>query len=67
MAVEEIQYSTSKQWANASGDSNIVGEIDKLRIAAYDLYDGIYHNRQESLKLEIRGEDSLPIYMPSAK
>jgi hypothetical protein len=67
MAVEEIQYSTSKQWVPGSGDANIVGEIDKLRIAAYDLYDGIYHNRQESLKVFVRGEDQLPIYMPSGK
>lgn len=67
MAVEEIQYSTSKQWVPGSSDANIVGEIDKLRIAAYDLYDGIYHNRQESLKVFVRGEDQLPIYMPSGK
>ena len=67
MAVEEIQYSTSKQWVAPADDANIVGEIDKLRIAAYDLYDGMYHNRQESLKLQIRGEDQLPIYMPSSK
>lgn len=67
MAVEEIQYSTSKQWTGPAGDSNIVGEIDKIRIAAYDLYDGIYHNRQESLSLQIRGEDQRPIYIPSAK
>lgn len=67
MAVEEIQYSTSKQWVGPSGDINLVGEIDKLRIAAYDLYDGIYHNRQESLLLQMRGEDQKPIYMPSGR
>ena len=67
MAVEEIQYSTSKQWVGPADDANIVGEIDKLRIAAYNLYDGMYHNRQESLKIQVRGEDQLPIYMPSSK
>lgn len=67
MAVDAIQYSTSTQYDGKSGESNIVGELDQIRIGAYDLYDGIYHNRQESLKIQIRGEDSLPIYMPSAK
>ena len=67
MAVDEIQYSTSKQWVPKSDNANIVGEIDKIRIAAYDLYDGMYHNRQESLKLSIRGENQLPIYLPSSK
>ena len=67
MAVDELQYSTSKQWVGPSGEANIVGEIDKIRIAAYDLYDGIYHNRQESLKIFVRGDDQLPIYMPSGK
>ena len=67
MAVEEIQYSTSKQFDALSGDSNVVGEIDKLRIGAYDLYDGMYHNRQESLKIQIRGDNQLPIYMPSSR
>lgn len=67
MAVDELQYSTSKQWVGPAGDSNIVGEIDKIRIAAYNLYDGIYHNRQESLKIFVRGDDQLPIYMPSGK
>lgn len=67
MAVEEIQYSTSKPWVNKNDDANIVGEIDKIRIAAYDLYDGMYHNRPESLKIHVRGEDQVPIYLPSAK
>lgn len=67
MAVEEIQYSTSRQFVPDADDNNIVGLIDKRRVAAYDLYDGMYHNRQESLKLELRGENALPIYMPSSK
>ena len=72
MAVDEIQYSAVKQFAEAAAgvnkeDNNIVNAVDKLRIAAYNLYDGIYHNRQEALKIQVRGEDQIPIYMPSAK
>ena len=67
MAVDEIQYSTSTQFDAKAGESNIVGELDQIRIGAYDLYDGIYHNRQESLKIQVRGEDQIPIYMPSGK
>ena len=67
MAIEEIQYSNSVRWSRDPGDPNVVGEIDKLRVASYNLYDGIYHNRQESLKVQIRGDDSNPIYMPSGK
>lgn len=66
MAVDPIQYATSAQFNPESGAVNIVGANDILRIASYDLYDGIYHNRQESLELQLRGEDSAPIYMPSA-
>ena len=67
MAVDEIQYSTSKQFVSDSSDNNVVGLLDKRRIAAYDLYDGMFHNRQESLKLELRGENALPIYLPSSR
>jgi hypothetical protein len=40
---------------------------DALRIAAYQLYEGIYRNVPESFKLVQRGKDSNPIYVPSAK
>lgn len=72
MAVDQMQYSTSRQFAEAAAasradDGNVVSDSDKFRIAAYNLYDGIYHNRQEALKIQVRGEDQIPIYMPSAK
>src|SRR5690606_3864425 len=55
------------QFAAPEDDPNIIGQIDKIRLAAYNLYDGMYHNRQESLKIHVRGEDQNPIYIPSAK
>lgn len=73
MAVSEIQYSTSSQFTRSKADDNVSGLIDQKRIAAYDLYDGLYHNRQESLKVSIRGvagqedSDAAAIYLPSSK
>ena len=67
MAVDLIQYSTARQFGPPKDDPNITADIDKIRIAAYDLYDGLYHNRQESLKIHVRGEDQTPIYVPSTK
>lgn len=72
MVTNAIQYSTSEQiikqgGIGGTGNANIVSDIDKVRVNAYDLYDGFYHNRQESLKVYVRGDDQNPIYIPSAK
>jgi hypothetical protein len=48
-------------------DGNVVAELDQQRLQAYDLYDNLYWNNHASLKIVLRGEDSLPIYMPSGK
>ena len=67
MAVDAIQYATSRGYRPTPSENNVVGETDQLRIAAYDLYDGIYHNRPETLELSKQGENAKPIYMPSGK
>lgn len=40
---------------------------DAERIAAYQLYEGIYRNVPESFKLVQRGSEQNPIYIPSAR
>lgn len=67
MAVDTIQYATSSEYRPTPSENNVVGEADQLRIAAYDLYDGIYHNRPETLSLSRVGENAKPILMPSGK
>jgi hypothetical protein len=48
-------------------DGNVIAEMDQKRLRAYDLYENLYWNNHTSLKIVLRGEDSLPIYMPSGK
>lgn len=48
---------------------NIVADDDKVRLKAYTIYEDMYHNRPENIRIQLRGddEDSIQIYMPSAK
>lgn len=48
---------------------NITSEDDKVRLKAYLIYEDMYHNRPEHIRITLRGddEDSIQIYMPSAK
>lgn len=61
-----------KQYAAAldfitSGDVNIPNDADKRRVGAYDLYENLYINSTQTLKLVLRGDDAYPILMPSGK
>jgi hypothetical protein len=49
--------------------NNISNRDDQLRLKAYELYTDMYHNRPEHIRVTLRGEDddSVEIYMPSAK
>lgn len=51
----------------AQSNSNIVDEDDQIRWQAYQFYDDVYHNRTETFKATIRGDDDeqIPIYLPS--
>lgn len=60
------QYSAALDFIN-SGDSNIANDLDKRRVGAYDLYENLYINSTQTLKLVLRGDDSYPILMPSGK
>lgn len=48
---------------------NIVTDDDKVRLKAYMVYEDMYHNRPENIRITLRGDDddSIQIYMPSAK
>lgn len=53
-------------------DPNMTGSPeDSMRIQAYAMYEDFYHNRPETFKVLLRGddddEDVHPIYIPSAK
>ncbi|AHG24397.1 portal protein [Mycobacterium phage Damien] len=48
-------------------DGNIVSDMDQKRIQAYDLYEDLYNNNHNSLKIVLRGEDALPVYLPSGR
>ena len=60
------QYSAALDFIN-TGDSNVANDLDKRRIGAYDLYENLYINSTQTLKLVLRGDDSYPILMPSGK
>lgn len=60
------QYSAALDFISG-GDSNIVNEMDQRRVGAYDLYENLYINSTQTLKLVMRGDDSYPILMPSGK
>ena len=49
------------------GDDNVSDENDKKRLMVYDLYESIYINSMQTLKLVLRGVDSVPILMPSGR
>lgn len=44
-----------------------VNTYDAQRLAAYKLYDDMYHNNPGAFQLMLRGSDDLPVYMPTAK
>ena len=64
------QYATVKQFAERAGKSspNLAGSPeDGERVSSYYLYEDFYYNRPETFKILLRGEDSEPIYIPTAK
>lgn len=60
------QYSAALDFIS-SGDANVVNSYDLRRIGAYDLYENMYINSTQTLKIVLRGDDSHPILMPSGK
>lgn len=58
-------YSTAKPFFGPL--TTWVPPEDAERIAAYQLYEGIYRNVPDAFKLVQRGSEASPIYIPSAK
>lgn len=74
MPIDTRQYDSALEFIKDDAQfSRLVGNLtnadDKIRIKAYELYDDFYHNRPEHIRVTLRGEDddSIEIYMPSAK
>lgn len=64
------QYATAKPYIEKVGTptSNLAGSPGDLdRIRSYALYEDFYYNRPETFKVMLRGEDSEPVYIPTAK
>lgn len=49
------------------GDENVVDVWDQKRIQVYDLYENIYINSIATLRIQLRGDDSVPLLMPSGR
>ncbi|WKW85181.1 portal protein [Mycobacterium phage Aikoy] len=74
MPIDTRQYDSALEFIKDDAQfSRLVGNLtnsdDKTRIKAYELYEDYYHNRPEHIRVTLRGEDddSIEIYMPSAK
>jgi len=51
----------------AKAPTHVVDPEDKLRLQSYDLYENIYWSVPQTFKIMQRGQDSRPIYLPSAR
>ena len=60
------QYDAGKEFFGA-GNANVIDPDDLARIKSYDLYENIYINSLSNLKITLRGEDQVPILMPSGR
>jgi hypothetical protein len=60
------QYSAALDFISG-GDENVTNTFDKKRVQSYDLYENLYINSTQTLKIVLRGDDSYPILMPSGK
>jgi len=74
MPIDSRQYDSAVDYTdNPDKFSKILGNVvdddDKSRLKAYMIYEDMYHNRPEHIRITLRGddEDSIQIYMPSAK
>lgn len=62
------QWSTIEPYIDSAfKPSYAANELDKLRLAAYSMYDQIYSNTPRAFELIQRGTDSNPIYLPAAR
>lgn len=78
MPIDIKQYDSALAYIeNDAKFTKLVGNLsnndDRLRLKAYELYEDMYHNRPEHIRITLRGgededdDDSIEIYLPSAK
>lgn len=66
MATAVTQYSTALPLSGGL-PGWVSDNMDKERLAAYDVYDDMYHNNPDTYTLMLRGIDDQPILVPTAK
>lgn len=74
MPIDPKQYDSAVNFIRDDAEwsrlvNNISNKDDQLRCKAYELYEDMYNNRPEHIRVVLRGEDddSVEIYLPSAK
>lgn len=74
MPIDPRQYDSAIDYIDSDSEfskaiSNMANTDDKIRLKAYELYEDMYNNRPEHMRVILRGEDddSVEIYLPSAK
>lgn len=74
MPIDPRQYDSAIDYIDVDSEfSKAIGNManmdDKLRLKAYELYEDMYNNRPEHMRVVMRGEDEdgVEIYLPSAK
>src|ERR1700759_3223196 len=76
MPIDIKQYDSALAFiSNDAKFTKLVGNLsnndDRMRLKAYELYEDMYHNRPEHIRITLRGdedeEDFIEIYLPSAK
>lgn len=74
MPLDPRQYDSAIDYIDSDAEfsktiGNLANTDDKLRLKAYELYEDMYNNRPEHMRVVLRGEDhdSTEIYLPSAK
>jgi hypothetical protein len=74
MPIDPRQYDSAIDYIDSDAEfsksiGNMANTDDKLRLKAYELYEDMYNNRPEHMRVIMRGEDedSVEIYLPSSK
>lgn len=80
MPIDVKQYDSAIDFIDENAKfTKLVGNLsnndDRMRLKAYELYEDMYHNRPEHIRITLRGgsgedcddDDSIEIYLPSAK
>lgn len=67
MAEVVTPYSGAMRLINTSAIPTWMNEYDASRIASYALYENIYWNQPQTFRLQQRGNEENPLYIPSGR